>query len=869
MTLRYKTLRMLFLSSAGLISFLFLGFRGAVRRDFSSMETAVLRQDAGRVAVVFVNELLAIDSTLADWVLRDGAVRWVTGQSKDFISPQRATQVISTLQLNAIVAADLNGHIIFSHGYSTADQADAPVAPQVTDYLRQVARRPNGATQYFSRGMIMTEPSPMLVVTRPIREDDGHGRSRGVLLFARALDRQRIAQWSDFTSLQLDAHRLQSADLPADCRQAWGMMSERDQLAVIPISESSIAAYALFEDINQQPALMLRGVQSRPLHAKGQQIVTYLGFMVLIAVLFFSLIMVMLLERAVLSRLGRLNADIGQIGSTGDLNARVTVAGQDELSQLADALNGMLDAVRRSQNERVESELRYRSVITQTSEGILLVDAESMGLLEANPALLQMVGYEHAELAGLTLDALLGEAAEQIRSYLSTVAPEGDHVVEVGFGRRDGRRVEAEVKANRISYGGREAICAVVRDVTGRREADEERRVFEQQMLHAQKLESLGVLAGGIAHDFNNLLTGIMGNAALALHHLPEESTVRTYVERIETTSNRAAELIAQLLAYAGKGQFSVTPLNLADVVHEMADLLNVSVSKMALLEVQSDDDLPPILGDATQLRQVIMNLLTNASDALGSRTGRITMRTSVKQVGRDKLLRAPSFDRLPDGQYVSLSVTDDGIGMDEATVERIFDPFFTTKFTGRGLGLAAVLGIVRAHRGAILVDSTPGRGTCIEVLLPVAAGGQQASARQTDAWVEVGDWGHGRTVLVVDDEAEVAEVARAVLQQAGCQVLIAEDGVEAIEQLRRRDGGVDVVLLDLTMPGMSGTEVLAEVHRLWPELPVVMSSGYPQPISGDGGAIAGLSSFVQKPYQPATLLRHLAEACADARPPQ
>ncbi|MBI5833281.1 MAG: response regulator [Armatimonadetes bacterium] len=829
------------------------------------METEVLRQNAARVAVVFLNELLDIDTSVSDWANWDESVAWVTGRDKDFAPRNLVPQTFNTLKISAVVALDLNGRVIYEHGHDLLTNRAAPVPKPLTTYLKRLLGQHGTADYLLTRGLILADPDPLLVATRPIRSTDGRGPDRGVLLFARKLDAAKTAEWGDFASLQLEVHRLDDPGLPLDCRQAWGMMSERDQLAVRPISENRIAGYALLKDIEQAPAVILRGVQSRPINAKGHQVVTYLGFMVAIAVLFFSLVMLMLIERAVLSRLARLNADVAQIGATGDLNARVSVGGQDELSQLADALNGMLDAVRRSQNERAESDLRYRSVITQTSEGILLVDAASMGLLEANPALLQLVGYEHEELAGVTLDTLLGDAAEQIRGYLTTVAPEGDHVVEVRFGRRDGRWVEAEVKANRISYGGREAICAVVRDVTGRRDAEEERRVFEQQMLHAQKLESLGVLAGGIAHDFNNLLTGIMGNAALALHHLPPDSPVLTYLERIETTSSRAAELIAQLLAYAGKGQFLVTPLDLAELVTEMADLLNVSVSKLALLEVFSDDDLPLILGDATQLRQVIMNLLTNASDALGARAGHIVVRTSVKSVDRDELLRAHSFDRLPEGQYVSLLVQDDGAGMDEATVARIFDPFFTTKFTGRGLGLAAVLGIVRAHRGAILVTSQLGRGTTVEVLLPVAPRGTDAAARPTDAWTEVGDWGHGRTVLVVDDEHDVAQVAQAVLQQAGCEVVIAEDGVEALSQLRRREGEVDVVLLDLTMPGMSGAEVLAEVHRLWPSLPVVMSSGYPQPIGGDGGTLAGLSGFVQKPYQPVTLLRHLAEACANA----
>src|SRR5262249_16490473 len=250
---------------------------------------------------------------------------------------------------------------------------------------------------------------------------------------------------------------------------------------------------------------------------------------------------------------------------------------------------------------------------------------------------------------------------------------------------------------------------------------EEERRKVQVKLLHAQKLESLGVLSGGIAHDFNNLLVGILGNAGLALHELPENAPVRHTIAEIETAALRAAELTRQLLAYAGRGQSVVQRVSMAELVRDMANLLASAVGKTARLDYQLAEQVPRVEGDATQLRQVVMNLTSNAGEAIGGGSGTITLTTGEMQADRAYLAESQLGAGLSAGPYVFLEVKDDGHGMHPATLAKIFDPFFTTKFTGRGLGLAAVLGIVRAHKGAIRVSSAPGRGTTIRVLLPCA----------------------------------------------------------------------------------------------------------------------------------------------------
>lgn len=373
---------------------------------------------------------------------------------------------------------------------------------------------------------------------------------------------------------------------------------------------------------------------------------------------------------------------------------------------------------------------------------------------------------------------------------------------------------------------------------------------LEARMLHAQKLESLGVLAGGIAHDFNNLLVGILGNVGLALRDMPADMPVAPLLRDVQRAAGRAAELTAQMLAYAGKGHITVQAVNLNAVVAEIAGLLAAVVSKKAALRTDFAAGLPDVAGDVTQIRQVVMNLITNASDALGERSGTITVRTWTAMADRAQLASCYVDEGLTEGRYVCLSVADDGVGMDAETRARIFDPFFTTKFAGRGLGLAAVLGILRGHRGAIRVDTEPGRGTCFTVLLP-CADGVRASASVVESGVTARP-GDGGMVLIADDEPAVLAVARRVLERAGYRVCTASDGRAAIEVFAAHAAEISAVLIDMTMPQLRGDEVIVELRRLRPDVRVVLSSGFIEPL-----ATRSLErvNFLQKPWTPEALL--------------
>ena len=384
-----------------------------------------------------------------------------------------------------------------------------------------------------------------------------------------------------------------------------------------------------------------------------------------------------------------------------------------------------------------------------------------------------------------------------------------------------------------------------------RANAEGQRRALEQQVLQAQKLESLGVLAGGIAHDFNNLLVGILGNAGLALMDTPSNAPSWELLRDIETAAHRAADLTRQMLAYSGRGAFVLESLDMNAVVGELSHLLEASISKKAELRLDLGEALPAVDGDPTQIRQVVMNLIVNASDALGDQPGTISVSTRVRDcTARD--LRSHYTDEVPpSGRYVMLEVSDTGCGMDKETAERIFEPFFSTKFTGRGLGLAAVLGIVRGHRGTIQVSSKQGEGSRIRVLLP-ASGDRAAAGHGTQAAAPPANL--TGLAMVVDDEPSVRTVAQRVLRRIGMRVITATDGVEAVELFRTHARDLTVVILDMTMPRMGGEEALRQMREIPSTARVILSSGFTEQDAAGHFDGLGLDGFIQKPYLPADL---------------
>ena len=437
--------------------------------------------------------------------------------------------------------------------------------------------------------------------------------------------------------------------------------------------------------------------------------------------------------------------------------------------------------------------------------------------------------------------------------------------------RNDGTTTDLLVNAVPIrdESGQARGCVATFQDITAHKQAAQERLEFERRLREAQKLESIGVLAGGIAHDFNNLLTGVLGYTTLVRLSLPpSEAKAQRMLESAEQSAHRAAELCKQLLAYAGKGSYLLRSVSLHDVVEKSAALLKLPLGRSTSLQLALAADLPSCRADAAQLRQVLVNLVTNSAEAIGHAPGAVTVATSAATLTDDDLSTLAPGHHLRTGPCLCLEVRDNGCGMPPAVLARIFDPFFTTRFIGRGLGLPAVLGIVHSHGGGIRVTSQPGLGTSVRLYFPAEPTPAPLTSTGSSTPTAPSPRRQGRTVLVVDDEPTDREFAAEVLTHAGYKVVTAQDGQEALDLVRAHPVTFDVVLLDLTMPRLDGESTLLAIRLIDPTLPVLLMSGHNERFVAERFIGRGVADFLPKPFSAADLATRIRTALARPTPP-
>ena len=512
-----------------------------------------------------------------------------------------------------------------------------------------------------------------------------------------------------------------------------------------------------------------------------------------------------------------------------------------------------------------EKTIRFNRVLEGSLNEIYVFDAETLHFIEVNQGARNNLGYTMEEFSALTpLDIKPEYTLEQFEQRIEPLRMGIQDKVEFTtmHQRKDGTTYPAEVHLQ-LFTDGEPVFVAFILDITKRRWAEDERNQLETQMQQTQRLESLGIMAGGIAHDFNNILAIVLGYTEITLEKtLPDDFRYK-HLQGIQTAARRAAELTDQMLAYSGKGALAIENMNLSGLVQEMGQLLEVSHTKKAIVEYSFDEDILAIKGDPSQLRQVVMNLITNASEAIGDVGGVISVKTGVTDITQAHLATTYANDKLPEGQYVYLEVADTGCGMNKDEQRQIFDPFFTTKFTGRGLGMAAVLGIVRAHKGAIHIKSKVQVGTTVKVLFPAVNEPVKSIGRDTPLAEE---WTAHGTILVVDDEPQVRMVIKIVLERKGFTVLTAENGHEAITVFQEKNDEIVCVLLDLTMPHMGGEETFIELHKIRNDVPVVLVSGYNKEQLNESLEDLGFAGFLKKPVSTEMLLTKVHAVLSDSK---
>lgn len=502
------------------------------------------------------------------------------------------------------------------------------------------------------------------------------------------------------------------------------------------------------------------------------------------------------------------------------------------------------------------SEEEFRLTFEGASDAIFWADAITGILINCNGAAEKMLEIPREVIIGkhqtwLHPPEVVEYSAAQFKSYVTIREPVAN--VESIVISTSGKRIPVHIMNAVTNVGGRDIIQGVFRDISELRRAEEEKLALERQLHQAQKLESLGLMAGGIAHDFNNLLQSILGNIELASMNLASDSASHKYLSNAIISGRHASHLTNLMLTYVGKGIISKKKLHLNELIRENIELLKTAASTAVSIELRLSAEQPVILADEAQILQVVMNLLTNAAESIEEQPGVIKLTTRIQNCDRSFLANSPLSEKLEPGCYLFFEVNDNGCGMSEETIERLFDPFFTTKFAGRGLGMSAVKGIIKAHHGALFVESEVGQGTTFRALFPISESAQSdvdqipiQTRPEKSAFTENPLSG---VVLVVDDDKSVLKVCVKMVELCGFTVITAHDGIDAVAKFRKHAEEIVVVLMDLTMPNMDGIAAMSEIYGIRPDVKVILASGFNAEELSERITSQSPSGFIRKPY--------------------
>jgi len=516
-----------------------------------------------------------------------------------------------------------------------------------------------------------------------------------------------------------------------------------------------------------------------------------------------------------------------------------------------------------TENALLESEKKFSSAFQSSLALMTISTLENDCYIEVNNEFLHTLGYERDEVIGKSSrELLLFPDYEKQKEITQTLKKKG-HIrnFEAAFRSKNGNLRQGLFSIDIIRLQEQQCRLTVIVDITKKKQLEAEQLELETRLQQIQKYESLQVMAGGIAHHFNNLLMGIMGSLELVMRDLPPSSPQKKNIKNANSAATRAVELSRLMLTYVGQYKGNVQSIDMTKIVEGMTSIFEASFSKQAELKFYPASEPIFFKANSTEIHHLLISLVTNGIEAIedskkitGSKPRKgIIKLTTGKMFCRQSYFQQPFDKNLPEGEYVFVEIADNGCGMDRETLTKIFDPFFTTKFTGRGLGLSYVLGIVCTHKGTVKVKSKPGKGTKVKILFPECQPPAESKIevqKQTDKWRGTG------TVLLADDEELVQEVGKEMLQELGFRVIIAADGIEAIEIFQEQFDKIDCVLLDIIMPHKGGKETFYQLRSIRKDIPVIFCSGFPKEQVSQQFDNTLPAEFIEKPFQLAKLAK-------------
>jgi len=814
-------------------------------RNYSRLEADFVRQDMDRLSSTLANEISTLDRTNTDYSSWDATYAFVQGKRPKYPKSDLPPSTLAQLKVNFVVILDNSGRPLLSHGYNFVARKEAPVPDDLSAHLKPgsplaAQRDPRSKLS----GILTLKSGPVLIDSQPILTTAAQGPAVGTIVMGRNFDVYEIHQLAELTRLSVDLERIDTLASRLGSRLAANI--SRPNVVQVEAEDDQVNAYEELTDIEGEPRVILRVSIPRDIYRQGQTTLLQFLLLLLAAGAVFGAVTLYLLERTVLSRVASLSERITEIGTSGDLSGRVAIDGEDELAFLGSALNGMLEDLERAQAERHEGRARLGMMI-EKMPAVLWTTDKDLRFTSSVGAGLENLGLRANQMVGLTIYEYFhtdDPEATPIAAHRKALAGESA-TYEMDWQKR---AFESHAQPLRDSEGQVVGVIGVALDITDRKQ-------LADQLRQSQKMQAIGQLAGGVAHDFNNLLMVVKGHAEMLLGQLPASSRFRNNADQIDKATDRGASLTRQLLAFRRMEVLRPRVLDLNEVVGGMTKMFSRVIGENIEMVFVPGAKLGRVKADPGQIEQVVLNLVVNARDAM-SEAGRITIETSNVYLDSDYSAR---HHNLKPGDWIMLTVSDTGCGMDAQTQSRIFEPFFTTKAQGKGtgLGLATVYGVVKQSGGFIYVYSEVGHGTTFKVYLPqVAAEVDKDAAEKTIPAPQRGS----ETILFVEDEESVRELVRDYLSSSGYNVLEAVDGIQALEIAAAHKGTIEILVTDVVMPRLSGRELASRLAAERRNLKVLFISGYTDDSIFRNGVLEGGVAYLQKPFNLKTIAQKIRE---------
>ncbi len=783
-----------------------------IQPAFFTLERQQAIEDIEHVKFEIVHELSNLSNLASDWASWDDLYRFAEQRNQDFVVsnyPDPA-QLSQNSRVDLLVIVDREGVDLLHGNYHPDLQRQLPFPDFFTGKLPLLSALASiFPFEQKREGLLLTNHGILLLVARPILTTEQQGPSRGLLFMGRFLTEATCAALAERVGVRFALLR---GDEPRLSPSEQAMFADAAATGASPPEFREGFLYQVQPDIENQPVLMLRSEMRRQISALGRSTGN-----ILLALLWFIAFFLLIGLAVYRSR----------------------------MKSTAEALR--------------ESESRYRMLFENNHTVMVLTDPGSGAIRDANPAACAFYGWSREQLMAMRIDEINILTREEVFAEMVAARSEKRNAFVFKHRKADDSLCDVEVYVGPLIIKGQVLLFSIVHDISARKRAEAARTQLEEKTRQLRKAKSLGRMAGAIAHLFNNHLSVVIGSLELALSDLPGDAPVRRDLSTAMQAAWRASEISRLMLTYLGKETVKPQLIDLSEVCRQYLPVLQHTTPSNVVIQTNFRSPGLLVRADVKQLQQVLANLLTNGWEAIGSAPGRISLTTGIIAANGLPQIHINPPDAIPAAEkFACLEVADSGSGMTEEALDQIFDPFYTTKFTGRGLGIPVILGIIKGWGGCIAVESSLGQGSVFRVYLPLVA---ENIAEQRDRATKLPDRKAGTTVLLVDDQEMVRTMAQIMLERLDSRVVAAKDGNEALALFRNHGQQIDCVISDVAMSGMTGWDLLVALRRLKPGLPVILTSGYSESQVMKSDHAERPQAFLGKPFTMAELEKTLNKA--------